>query len=111
MGFWEKIKRDLGKEVRTGVEAIKSGATAIRETAEELTEEGKRRYRMYELRSKARNWMTELGGRVYELSAKDKNPMVDMKVRLMVSRIRKLEGQIERLEGKTKLHPSKKGER
>ena len=125
MNFWEKVKRDLKKGiegidldkirgevqlgVREGLKAVRKGTTAVKEKAEELTEEGKRRYKMFELRSKVRSWMTELGGRVYELSSKEKNPMLDMKVKLMVSRIRKLEAQINRVQGKSKLPPAKKG--
>lgn len=108
MDFWETIRRDLEKEVRNGVKAIRDGATALREKAEELTDEGKRRYKAFELKSKARKCMTELGGRVYELSSGEKNPLLDRKVKLMLSRINKLEGQIGRLEGKPKVRTAGK---
>jgi hypothetical protein len=42
--------------------------------------------------------MTDLGGRVYEVSQKLKNPMLDTKVKMMVSRVRTLQDRIENLE-------------
>lgn len=91
MTFWDKVQRDL-----------KKGIKVVRAKAEELTEEGKRRYKIFELKTKVQRWISELGGRVYELSATVENPMQDTTVQLMVSRIKKLEAQITRLEGKAK---------
>ncbi|MEJ2105538.1 MAG: hypothetical protein P8X47_13345 [Ignavibacteriaceae bacterium] len=42
--------------------------------------------------------MTELGGRIYELSAKKKNPMLDLKVNTITRRIKTCEDKIARLE-------------
>jgi len=102
MNFWGKIKKDLQKEIKEGVAMVKEGAAVVRKKAEELTEEGKRQYKIFELKRKVHEWITELGGKVYELSSKAKNPMSDTTVRLMVGRIKKLEAQIAKLEGKAK---------
>jgi len=40
---------------------------------------------------------------VYDLSSKVKNPMLESKVKAVVSRIKKLEAQIAKLEGKIKV--------
>jgi len=41
-----------------------------------------------------------LGGSVYDLSAKVNNPMSDSKVKATIARIKKLETEINKLEGK-----------
>lgn len=44
---------------------VKDGAAVLKGRAEELTEEGKSRYKIFDLKRKIHEWMTELGGRVY----------------------------------------------
>jgi peptidoglycan hydrolase CwlO-like protein len=101
MDLWEKVKRDVQKGVREGIAVIK-------EKAEELGEEGKKRIRLFELKTKIQSEFTELGGKVYSLSAKVKNPMLDKKVKAITNRIKKLEAEIAKLEGKQKAAPKKK---
>ncbi len=85
MDFWEKVKRDLQKGIKEGIEAVKEGATYVREKAEELTEEGKRRIRLFDLKTKVQKEMSELGGRVYSLGSKDMNPMLNKKVKTLAN--------------------------
>lgn len=102
MDFWEKIKNDIQKGVKEGIGMVKEGVTVARAKAEELTEEGKRRFRIFELKTKVQREIAELGGRVYDLSDKLKNPMLDKKVKSIVTRVKKLEGKIMKLEVKRK---------
>lgn len=107
MSFWEKIKKDMQKGLKEGMTAFREGATVVREKAGELGDEAKKQYKIYDLKAKVQKWIAELGGLVYELQAKAKDPMQDTTVKLMISRIRKLEAQILRLEGKPKAAPKK----
>jgi len=100
MNFWEKVKKDSQKGIEEGMTVIKEGAAVVKEKAEELTKEAKKHYRIYELKTNFQKWITELGGRVYELSLKGENPMSDVTVKLMLNRIKKLEKQITKLEEK-----------
>ena len=101
MDLWEKVKRDVQK-------GVKEGIAAIREKAEELSEEGKKRIRLFDLKTKIQAEFTELGGKVYSSSTKMKNPMLDGKVKAITNRIKKLEAQIAKLEGKQKTTTKKK---
>ncbi len=102
MNFWEEVKKDLQKGIKEGLDRVRVGAVAVKEKAAELTEEGKRRYKVFDLKTKVQREMTELGGKVYALSATRKNPVLDKRVKTIVSRIKKLEAQIAKLEGKQK---------
>jgi len=102
MGFWQKVKKDLQRGIREGITVVKEGAAVVKEKVEELTEEGKRQYKIFALKTKVQKEIAELGGRVYDLSAEVKNPMLDRKVKAIVARIKKLEAQITKLEGKKK---------
>jgi peptidoglycan hydrolase CwlO-like protein len=102
MNFWEKVKGDLQKGLEEGMTYVKEGASVVMKKAEELTDEGKRRYRLYELKEQVQKEISELGGRVYELSGKVRNPMLDSRVKAIKAKIKKLETEIVKLEGDTK---------
>jgi peptidoglycan hydrolase CwlO-like protein len=107
MNFWTKVRDDLQKGVGEGIAMVKEGASVVKKKAEELTEEGKRRYQLYELKTKVHKEISELGGTVYDLSEKVKNPMLNDKVKVIKARIKKLEVQIQKLEGKPEAKPGK----
>lgn len=91
MAFWENVKRDVQKGFKEGLEAI-------REKAEELTEEGKKKYKLFELKNRVQKEMAELGGSVYRIRGKVRN--LDNTTMAAIGKIEKLEAQIEKLEGK-----------
>ena len=102
MNFWEKVRGDLQKGIKEGIDFVKEGAAIVKVKAEELTEEGKKRLKILDLKAKVQREIAELGGMVYDLSSKVKNPMLEKKVKAVVVRVRKLEAQIAKLEGKVK---------
>lgn len=107
MSFWDDVRKDLQKSWKEGLAAVKVGASAIRVKAEELTEEGKKRYRAYELKTRVEKEIADLGGRVYDLSGTKKNPLLDAKVKVVINRIRKLEDRLARLEGRPVEKPAR----
>jgi len=107
MEFWEKVKRDIQKGIKEGIGMVSEGVTVVRQKADQLTEEGKRRLKLFELQTKVQKETAELGGRVYDLSSKKKNPMLDSKVKAVVSRLNKLETEMAKLEGRKTAAPSR----
>lgn len=109
MGLWDRVKKDIQKGVDESLAAVRKGATVAVEKAEELAEEGKRRYKVFELKMKVQSNFTELGGKVYDLASKGaKNPLLDAKVISAIKGVKKLEVQIAKLEN---IPPKKKGAR
>jgi len=100
MNLWDKIRRDVQRGIKEGWSVVKEGAAVAREKAGELTEEGKRRYKVFNLKMKVQREMSELGGKIYDLSARVKNPLSDKKVKGIIGKIKKLETQIMKLEGR-----------
>ena len=100
MDFWEKVKNDIQKGIKEGIGIVKEGAIVVRAKAGELTEEGKKRLKVFELKTKVERDLSELGGKVYALSAKGKNPLLDSKVNAVITRVKKAEARIAVLEGK-----------
>lgn len=100
MSFWTKVKKDLQTGVDEGLAFVKEGAAVVIRKAEALTEEGKKRYILYEMKAKVQKEIAELGGKVYDLSAKMKNPMLDTKIKEITARIKRFEAEILKMEGK-----------
>jgi len=115
MDFWESVKKDLQKGIKEGLDFLKEGAAVVKVKAEELTDEGRKRYKIYELKAKVQKEIADLGGRVYDLSSKNKTPMQDKRVKAIMTRVKKIETRIAKLEGKqvkatkkTTIKPKKK---
>jgi uncharacterized protein YlxW (UPF0749 family) len=107
MDFWHKVKKDLQKEIKAGIAFIRESTAVVKKKTEELTEEGKKQYKIFELKTKVQKEITELGGRIYDLSSRIKNPMLDTKVKAILARIKKLESQVAKLEVKPKVKKRK----
>jgi hypothetical protein len=96
---WEGIKKDLQKGMEKGMAAMKKGAIVAQKTAGELTDEGKRQYKILTLKTKVHEGVTDLGARVYALmGSRVKNPALDPQVKDIVAQIKKLDAQIAELE-------------
>jgi hypothetical protein len=106
---WETIKKDLQKGLEKGMGGLKKGAIVAQKKAGELTDEGKRQYKIFALKSKVHKGISDLGARVYGLmGTRMKNPALDAKVRDIVSQLKKLEAQIRTLEKPAKAAGRKK---
>ncbi|MFA5073625.1 MAG: hypothetical protein WC539_06985 [Nitrospirota bacterium] len=97
---WEAIRKDLEKGFEKGVGVVKQGARAAQKKAGELTEEGKRQYSLYTLKTKMHRGLSELGARVYVLANTAKNPLLDAQAKSIISRLKKIETKIAGLEAK-----------
>lgn len=100
MNFWDRVKKDVQKSFQDGMKVIRA-------KAEKLGEEGKKRYRIFDLKHTVHRHMSELGGKVYSLSSTSANPMSDEGVKAIIAKVRKLQEQIEKLEASV-AKPAKK---
>ena len=106
MGYWEtikwnEIKKDIEKGIKKGLVAVKDSALIAKDRAGELTDEGRRRYRILELKAKAHKNMHDLGSRVYRVMTSRSstgNPAADAEVKSIVAQIRSIDIQIAALE-------------
>jgi hypothetical protein len=99
---WDVIKKDLQQGLEKGMAAMKKGAIVVQKKAEDLTEEGKRQYKVLTLKAKIHEAITDLGAKAYAIMSgtKSKNPALDAGVKDIMARIKDLETQIAILEGK-----------
>jgi hypothetical protein len=101
MSFWDQIQKDIGENLKEGLAIVKEGGEAISQKLEKLTDEGKKKYKVFNLNMKVQDEFARLGGQIYDLIVKkSKNPLSNKKVVSIVSKINKLEKQISKFEGK-----------
>ena len=98
-GLFDKIKKDVRKGFEEGIAVVKEGANVVSEKMGELTTEGKRQYKMFDLKAKIQSQMTELGGRAYDVLDSKKSPAADGRVKTVYVKIKKLEEQLRKIEG------------
>ncbi len=99
---WQQIKKEVQNELEKGLALIKNEVIVIQKKAEELTEEGKRQYKMLSTKAKIHSTMRDLGARVYLLmsGSRIKNPALDATVKDIAARIKSLEAELAKLERK-----------
>jgi hypothetical protein len=110
---WKEIKKDLQKGLEKGMAAMKKGAIVAQKKAGELTEEGKRQFKILTLKTKVHEAISDLGARVYSLmkSGKVKNPTLDSGVKDLMAKIKDLEARIAMVEGEGKAAKAKAGKK
>ena len=102
MEFWDRIQKDIGKNLKEGLKTIK-------EKAGELTDEGKRKYAAYDLKGQVHKLMADLGAEVYSLKKSNINPLKTPKVEGLIGKIEKLEKKLTETESsKAALKPTTK---
>jgi hypothetical protein len=97
--LFDKIKKDVKKGIEEGIAAVKQGANIVSGKMSELTAEGKRQYKIFDLKSKIQSQMTELGGRTYDALNGKQSPAADNKIKTAFVKIKKLEEHLRKLEG------------
>ena len=109
MSFWDQIQKDIGDNLKEGLSIVKEGSEAITQKLEKLTDEGKKKYKVFNLNMKVQDEFARLGGQVYDLIVKKtKNPLSNKQVTSIVSKINKLEAQISKFEGSKESKPKVK---
>jgi|Deesub1362A_J573_1020465.scaffolds.fasta_scaffold01172_6 hypothetical protein len=101
MSFWEKIQKDIKRNLKEGIDLFRERSSTVTKKLEWLTEEGKKRYKLFNLNMKVQEEFAHLGGRVYDLMSKNvDNPLANKRVQSIFKKIKRLEAQINRLEGR-----------
>jgi len=98
---WDKIQKDMKKNVDEGLAIIKDGGATVSKQIEKLTDEGKKKYKVFSLNMKVQDEFAKLGGQIYDLLVKKaKSPLKSRTVTSTIKNINKLEAQITKLKKK-----------
>jgi len=98
-GLFGKIKKDVKKGLEEGIAAVMQGANVVSLKMNELSEEGKRQYKMFNLHVQIRDQMNELGGIAYSALENGKSLDEDKKIKAIYKKIKKLEWQLSKFDG------------
>lgn len=120
MKFWDRVKKDLQIAMKEGGELFKEGTAVLTTEARRMAKEGvatakksaatvtaeaqrmtkvaNLRLQLFRLNQKAQDKFAEIGGQVYDMTAKDPESVrLEGKVRKLVSEAKQIEEQIEKL--------------
>ncbi|KUG23963.1 hypothetical protein ASZ90_006236 [hydrocarbon metagenome] len=101
--FLDKIKKDMKKSWAEGLAAVMQGANVVSGKMNELSEEGKKQYQIFNLHVKIKDQMNELGEIAYAVLKKGKNLDEDKKVKAAFAKIEKLEWQLSKITDAAKI--------
>jgi hypothetical protein len=101
--LFDKISKDLKKGIEGGIAVLKEGATAVSVKMNELSEEGKKQYKIFNLNLKIQDQIKELGGMAYAVLDSSKNLDENKKIKAAFVKIKKLEWQLSKIEGGKKI--------
>lgn len=102
-GIFDKIKKDVKKGWKEGIAAVMQGANVVSVKMDELSDEGKRQYKMFNLYVKIKDQKNELGEIVYAVLERSKCLDEDKKIKAVYNKIKKLEWQLSKIENDKKI--------
>jgi|YelNatPaOPRAMG01_1025707.scaffolds.fasta_scaffold107243_2 hypothetical protein len=98
-----KLKNDMKKGLEEGLAAIMKGANVVSVKMSELSEEGKRQYKLFNLHVKLRDELNALGDLAYDALKNMRSLDEDKKIRVSYLKIKKLEWQIGKIKHNQKI--------
>jgi len=99
-GLFDKISKNLKKGMEEGIAVLKEGANVVSVKMNELSAEGKRHYKAFNLNLKIQDQVNELGGITYAVLESGKSLDEDKKIKAVFAKIKKLEWQLNKIGGK-----------
>jgi len=99
-GLFDKIRNNLKKGMEEGITVLKEGANVVSVKMNELSAEGKRHYKIFNLNLKIQDQMNELGGMTYAVLDSRKSLDENKKIKAAFAKIKKLEWQLSKIGGK-----------
>jgi hypothetical protein len=98
--LFDQIKNNLKKGMEEGIAVLKEGANVVSVKMNELSAEGKRQYKIFNLNLKIQDQINELGGMTYAVLDSRKSLDEDKKIKAAFAKIKKLEWQLNKVGGK-----------
>jgi len=95
--IFDKIKKDFKKGWDEGIAAVIQGANVLSVKMNELSAEGKKQYKMFNLHVKIKDQINELGDIVYAVLESGKDLDDDKKIKTAYNKIKKLQWQLSKL--------------
>lgn len=95
---WNKLKEDVAKGVKEGLDVIKEGAGIAAKKAGQLTSEGQRRLKIYGIKKDIHNTAADLGAMLYRLEKEKSGVIKDIMALELVQKIDKLEAELKNAE-------------
>jgi len=98
--LFDKMRNNLKKGMEEGIAVLKEGANVVSVKMNELSAEGKRQYKIFNLNLKIQDQINELGGITYTVLDSRKSLDEDKKIKAAFAKIKKLEWQLSKIGGK-----------
>lgn len=92
---WNKLKEDVAKGVKEGLDVIREGAEIAAKKAGELTSEGQKKLKIYSIKKEIQQSAADLGAMLYKLEKENQGVIKDVMALEIVQKIDKLEANLK----------------
>jgi len=98
--LFDQVRNNLKKGMKEGIAVLKEGANVVSVKMNELSAEGKRQYKIFNLNLKIQDQINELGGMTYAILESGKSLDENKKIKAAFAKIKKLKWQLIKIGGK-----------
>ncbi len=102
-----KLIKEIEIGIKQSLDEVRKKAVMVVERADELTEEGKKQYRLYELNSRRQRQSALVGEKLYELVEGNKMMVTDNALKIPLESLAKTIAEIDGLKRKKQKAPVK----
>jgi len=95
---WNKMKTDISKGLKDGLEIVKDGAETVAKKTGELSAEGQRKVKIFNAKRKIQGQMEDLGVAIYEAETKTPGTVTNETAKGILQKIEKAYTGLKELE-------------
>lgn len=95
---WNKMKADISKGMKEGLDKVQDGAKTVAKKTGELTAEGQKKVKIFNQKRKIQDLMEDLGGAVYKAEIKTPGTVTDQDAMDVLKKIKAANKELKALE-------------
>lgn len=95
---WNKLKGDVSKGLKDGMDKVKEGTEVVAKKAGEVSAEGQRKVKIFNLKRKIQGYMGDLGAAVYDVELDNPGTITDKHAKAVLKQIKAANKELKALE-------------
>jgi hypothetical protein len=95
---WNKMKSDISRGLKEGLDKVMEGAETVAKKTGEVSAEGQKKVRIFNLKRKIQGYMEDLGVAIYNAEVKTPGSVTDETAKEVIEKIKAANDQLKDLE-------------
>jgi len=95
---WNKMKSDISRGLKEGLDKVMEGAETVAKKTGEVSAEGQKKVKIFNLKRKIQDYMEDLGVAIYNAELKTPGSVTDETAKEVIEKIKAANDQLKDLE-------------